>query len=260
MIATRLAPPQDDAAEVVCRSCRLVQEPATRCAACAAIDLLPLARVGELATTRWALALELGDPPRSALGTVVAVLRTLAFVALAALPGREWLSRRRRLAPVAPRALPPATAGKTGVARTHGPPVRAAIAGRDALAVSTSVTAARDGRVYFRRAAATTLWLDGDDGERVLVCGEIWVDAPATSSPSALARRTSAEMLALVGVDGPLPIDEPLVIDEWAIYPGQRVAASGELRRELHAGAAYRDHVGLVLRGRPGAPVHLRAL
>jgi hypothetical protein len=89
------------------------------------------------------------------------------------------------------------------------------------LAVST-VTVARDGRVYFRRAAATELWLDWEEGERVLVGGEIWVEAPA---------------MAMSAID-----------------PGQRIAARGE----LIAGAGQREHVGVVPRGEPGAAIRLR--
>lgn len=166
---------------------------------------------------------------------------------------------RPLLSPVALPAHVDTSPAVIGVARVRGTPVRAAISGRDALAVSTTVSSVRDGRVYFRRVTASELWLETDDGALVLVSGEVWVEPPPSAAPSALTRRATFEMLALVGVIGVSPSDEPLTIEEWAIHAGQRVEAFGALRREPVAGDGYRERLGLVLRGAPGAPIRLRA-
>jgi hypothetical protein len=265
-----------DAGEAVCRACRLVQAQGGRCAGCGREELVGLARLDAL--VRPTVRLGLARYPH-AMPTVIGwglIALTLTFCGVRT--GAPWgglaailvatgvvlsthltLVRGRRVLPVALPAPVAAAPAAVGVARVRATPVRAVISGREALAVSTTVSSVRDGRVYFRRVSASELWLETDEGELVLVCGEVWVEPPSSAAPSALTRRPTREMLALVGVVGVSAIDEPLTIEEWAIHAGERVEAFGELRREPVAGDGYRERLGLVLRGAPGAPIRLRA-
>ncbi len=277
---------------LVCHECRMLQEEGGTCRGCGGHALVPSHRAEALSSTKVNVAM-VEDEPVKGVRDLLAAAATVVFavggmmlgfwlfsplgevageigatVLFGAGAGLGWFGhklhfRRVRKRLLFPIALPEPKPGSVteGTATLLTPPVLAPVARREALAVSTTVFSPDGGRIFFRRADACSFLLRCTDGSDVLVCGEMWVDPPAgAASDRHPARRATRELLGVLGIPDVVPFAQPPVIDEWAIYPGQRVQASGEPRRELVGGGQYRDAERVVLRGAPGVPIILRAI
>lgn len=163
---------------------------------------------------------------------------------------RAVIIRRPRLAGAAPRERPDG-APLIGVAQSF----ERTVAG-GALAVAT-VIANRDG-VIVRAVDAVPFWLV-IAGRRVLVTGPCWVSGAVHARPAPVGdvlRELDASELPIARARR-----AELTVWQTAVVPGERIAVFGRVREGQLAGSGgYRDAVGELIRGEPGAVVWIERL
>jgi hypothetical protein len=259
----------------VCRRCRLVQEEAGSCTACGAPRTQPTAQL----RPRRALTLVPREPPTGArgaaemlatglvmcLGWMAGGLLDSALVAFALflLAFAAGVGTRYRLprlvAKLSSRRLlpPPPNPPYIGTAEPIDETLPATF--RDVRAVAILLAVGHDPfHPLFWRVSSVDFWLVPNEGERMLVTGNVTVHPPATID-SCYRGAASAFDLERLGVPAEIPLRGEL---NWEIVVpiGAHVEVSGWPQRELIAGVGYRDQEVLVLRGRPGTPLGLRIL
>ena len=217
---------------VCCTRCRLIQVETASCADCGELGLVPVADIEAL-----------GPAGRG----ITVRQKNVRF-------GHAVHESRR--------ALPGPTAGPhRGRAQTIDGPRHAPISGAEVLAAATEIVSP-SGDLFCRRRTLCDFWLVGASGEPTLVAGELCVHAPRylgrpPEPPEVVAER---EHLQALGLPTDILLQGTAWVWEWSIRPGNDVEAFGEPRSELVAGLAYREEEIPVLRGRSGAPIHLRAV
>jgi len=259
----------------VCRRCRLVQEEAGSCAACGAPRTQPIAQL----RPRRALTLVRRDPPTGARGAVE-ILATFPILCVVVIAG-AWLGGDLLatglgvltfVAAVGTRVRLPRLVSKLSSRRLLPPPPNPPFTGTAEAIDDTLAAAFRDVRAVaillavghdplhplFWRVSSVDFWLVPEEGERMLVTGNVTVRPPDTLD-SCYRGAASAFDLERLGVPAEIPLRGEL---NWEIVVplGARVEVTGWPQRELVAGLGYRDEEALVLRGRPGAPLGVRLL